>query len=90
MLKIRRVVGESMVPGLGPGAIILLGSGRHLEVGDVITFKHQGHEKIKRITRLSDEAVFVEGDNKASSTDSRHFGWIDRTAVVGKVIWPRT
>jgi type IV secretory pathway protease TraF len=56
--------------------------------GDIVVVRHEGLEKIKRIEQIDGVKLFIVGDNQAASTDSRHFGWIDRSAVVGKVIWP--
>ena len=41
---------------------------------------------IKRITKIEDKSYFVQGDNKNASTDSRVFGMIRRSAIIGKVI----
>lgn len=90
MILVRRVVGNSMEPTLMHGQIIVaIRKSSALRVGDVVVIRHQGMEKIKRITQLKPGAVFVAGDNQAHSTDSRHFGWLERSLVVGKIIYPR-
>lgn len=90
MFIIRRVHGSSMMPGLQPGkivtAVLRFGS---LKKGDVIVVRHAGVEKIKRLVDLDVDKIYLEGDNKAQSTDSRHFGWLDKASIRGKVIWPR-
>jgi nickel-type superoxide dismutase maturation protease len=86
---VRRVAGESMVPTLTPGRIVLVRSFRTLRVGEVVIVRHDGLEKIKRITMLEDGLVFVTGDNPEQSTDSRSFGWLPEELVVGKLLWPR-
>jgi signal peptidase I len=58
-------------------------------VGDVVVIKHQGLEKIKRISRLGRDKIEVLGDNAPSSTDSRQFGELPMTSIVGRVVWPR-
>ena len=40
---------------------------------------------IKRIIDMNDNQIFVEGDNKEFSCDSRNFGWIDKELIVGVV-----
>ena len=89
MILIRRIVGDSMLPTMHHGQIIFAWRGRHLSQGAVVVLKHQGLEKIKRISEIKDGQVFVLGDNPSKSTDSRSFGWVDRKSVIGKVFWPR-
>ena len=78
-----------MLPRLVPGKIVLAcGIGR-LKIGDVVILMHDGLEKIKRISSIEGDQLFVLGDNGADSTDSRQFGAINRGYVVARVIWPR-
>ena len=85
-MKIYRVTGESMEPTYSPGAI-LLGSGwvsprpGRVAVLDsrACTRRTQsatGRNHIKRIRRIDQHGVWVEGDNAESSIDSRHVGYI--------------
>ncbi len=39
---------------------------------------------IKRITAVRDSFLWVEGDNKERSTDSRNFGWVSVKALLGQ------
>jgi len=82
-------MGNSMVPFLPDGTIVIMCRTRHLRPGQVVLFRHEGLDKIKRIVRVQGTQLYVQGDNLAASTDSRSFGWIDRATVVGRVIWPR-
>jgi phage repressor protein C with HTH and peptisase S24 domain len=79
-----------MLPSLRPGSIVLVryGTGR-IKQGDVVVVGHDGMEKIKRVQCINGSRLFVVGDNKEQSTDSRSFGWLDMSAVRGRVIWPR-
>lgn len=79
-----------MTPALLPGTVVFA-SGRYkgLRKADIVIFVHHGVEKIKRVKGLTDEQVYVVGDNSNSSTDSRSFGWIDRSQIIAKVFWPR-
>lgn len=89
---IRRVVGRSMAPRLSPGSLVLATRlHRHLKPGQVVILEHHGKEKIKRIERIDYKKgqLFVIGDNLPASSDSRHFGWITKKAVRGRVFWPR-
>jgi nickel-type superoxide dismutase maturation protease len=58
-------------------------------LGRVVVIEREsypGIHFIKRVTRLEDDAFWVEGDNKESSTDSRQWGAITPTEIVGVVI----
>ena len=85
MIVIRRVVGNSMLPTLRPGQVIIGLGGDHflsrwysplLRPGRIVIVRHNGLEKIKRITELKKDQIYVLGDNPSASTDSRHFGWL--------------
>ena len=41
---------------------------------------------LKRITSIKGSTFFLSGDNKKASTDSKQFGMIDRSGLIGKVI----
>lgn len=87
-LLVRRIVGESMIPSFRQGRIILAWGFGRPKPGDVVIVVHEGLEKIKRVSRIDGDKLFLLGDNPASSTDSRHFGWIDCDAVRARVVWP--
>jgi nickel-type superoxide dismutase maturation protease len=89
-LTVREIHGHSMLPVLPPGTIVFGWRWfNRLKPGDVVIFLHDNKEKIKRISQIQDNRVFVVGDHEDASTDSRHFGWIDLGAVLAKVVWPR-
>lgn len=89
MWFVRRIVGDSMLPTLRPGSVVIVRRQRRVRPGDIVVFSHDGLEKIKRITGQDGEAVYVRGDNPGKSTDSRHFGWVDTASVRGVIIWPK-
>lgn len=62
---------------------------RGLRPYDIVIINHGGFEKIKRIHKIVRGKIYVRGDNQAESIDSRHFGWIDTSCVLAKVVWPR-
>jgi len=82
-----RVSGNSMEPNLHDGQWLIINRISRPKVGDVVVFRYGSTELIKRIIRPVGDGWWVEGDNKDFSTDSRSFGPIPKTAIVGKVMW---
>lgn len=75
-----------MEPALVPGKLIIARKYfRKLQPGDAVVFNHQGLEKIKRIAKIQSDKVWVLGDNPNASTDSRLFGWINRSDIQAKI-----
>lgn len=84
------VYGNSMFPALKQGQDVLIWCWFYEpKVGDMVVIKNKGLEKIKRIKKVYKDKIFVEGDNKKESTDSRDFGAILRAEIVGKVVYVR-
>lgn len=87
---LRRISGDSMFPSFENGQTVFIKAARPISEGDVVMFLHNGLEKIKRVSGVDADKLYVLGDNPRFSTDSRHFGDIPLDTVVGKVIWPKT
>ena len=85
---IRKISGNSMMPHLRPGKLVLARRSSNYEAGDLIIFTHNCLEKIKRVSYFIGDIFYVLGDNLENSTDSRVFGNIDKSDILGKVIWP--
>jgi|SRR3990170_1151410 len=88
------VSGRSMLPTLKPGQDVLVFNWAYVfsrpKVGDIVVIKKNGADIVKRIGQItSDRNIFVQGDNTNESTDSRSFGQIKRSEIVGKVIFIR-
>ncbi len=96
------VVGGSMAPALLPGdRLVVLGphrsgsSGSHWpwpRSGQVVAVRDPGQPGrilVKRVTdvRRSEGTFAVEGDARHASTDSRAFGPLPRSALVGWVVY---
>ena len=87
-----RITGKSMVPTFMEGDIVLVNRMAYLftkpQLNDIIVLRDPRNQSkvIKRITKISHDCYFVEGDNKKESTDSRVYGEIERKAIIGKVI----
>jgi nickel-type superoxide dismutase maturation protease len=96
-LPLRRleVTGESMTPTLEPGDRVLVVAGLGplrppIRTGDLVALtdpRDPARMMVKRVAAISGGRVEVRGDNAAASTDSRHFGPVDRAAVVGRVVY---
>ncbi len=88
-LQLRRIHGDSMAPTLMAGQLVLFTSPRSCKVGDIVMFRHNNVEKIKRIARLEGGRVYLLGDNPEASSDSRTFGWLGVEVIRGVLLWPR-
>ena len=64
-------------------------------VGKVVLFQRHSEIgkdflQVKRVTKINESnetKIWVEGDNKANSTDSRSWGALDSSEVIGKLIF---
>jgi nickel-type superoxide dismutase maturation protease len=98
------VDGPSMAPTLLPGDFVVgTGAGR-VRPGAVVVVEHPrrpGYEMVKRVAvmpregtaggRLGADEHWLLGDDPSFSTDSRAFGAVPRSAIVGVVrlrYWP--
>lgn len=85
-----KVIGRSMEPAFKHNQIVITSSipffFRKPRIGDVVVLLHKRYI-IKRIAKVEENRIFVTGDNRKESTDSRDFGWITKEEVVGKVIF---
>ena len=78
-----------MLPTLKPGQDILSFNWLYKpKVRDLVVVRHGGKEIIKRVTKVLDQGILIEGDNKDESTDSRDFGYISMDQIVGRVVYP--
>ncbi len=87
-LKRFTVSGNSMLPTLKPNQdVLVLCWFFEAKKGDLVVFKKNGKEMIKRISAIKEDKFFVLGDNPKESTDSRSFGAISRNEIIGKVTY---
>jgi len=86
------VEGDSMTPAVGSGERVLVNRLaywlREPKRGDLVVVRDPRDTArllLKRIDREADGGWLVLGDNPAASTDSRTFGPVDKSLIVGKV-----
>jgi nickel-type superoxide dismutase maturation protease len=86
-----RVRDTSMQPALRPGDRLVVTPWARPRPGDVVVFRDPDATSIytvKRVQALTAEgSLVVSGDNANVSRDSRHFGPVPRSLVVGRAIY---
>ena len=85
------VVGPSMIPTLEDGDRCLVRRTRRVESGDLVVFIDPEYPRrlvVKRVVVVSSSGIDVAGDNSGESRDSRSFGPVPASAVIG-VAWYR-
>ncbi len=83
-----------MLPTYRDGDAVLVDAGVYVDLvprpGDVVLAAHPFHtdvRMIKRVQRITpDGRIFVVGDNPAESTDSRTFGALQPSQILGRLI----
>jgi nickel-type superoxide dismutase maturation protease len=87
-----QIIGKSMRPTLKAGDMVLVNKAAYWlslpKRNDIIALRdpRDGKTLIKRIIKIEEKGYFVQGDNKNASTDSRIFGMIRRSEIIGKII----
>lgn len=83
-----RVQGASMQPLLMDAEHVLVQLSKRAEPGDVVLCRHPFQTNIrilKRVQDISDDGLFLVGDNPAESSDSTSFGRVPWTHLLGRV-----
>jgi len=76
-----------MRPALEPGDRLLV-LRLPPRVGAVVALHHDGRTIVKRVASIDDGgALTVLGDNADASTDSRAFGPVPRSSVLGRAVY---
>jgi nickel-type superoxide dismutase maturation protease len=82
------VEGNSMLPHLKDGEVVLIKPKSRFQVGDIVLAQHpfkQSVKILKRIAEIDEKGNYVlTGDNPAESTDSRTFGAVSLKCILGK------
>ncbi|MEO6334080.1 MAG: nickel-type superoxide dismutase maturation protease [Pyrinomonadaceae bacterium] len=89
-LKAFRVQGDSMLPALRDGEVVLISAKASVGPGDIVLARHPYKQSVKILKRVAaiDESgrYSLVGDNAGESTDSRTFGTLPREYIDGKVV----
>lgn len=83
-----------MLPALRPGDYLFIDcrayASRLPRSGEIVLLRDprdQGRVIIKRVRWAGPDGIWVEGDNPAASTDSRHFGPVEPQMLIGQMRW---
>ena len=86
--EIFRVEGDSMLPVLKNGDLILINPCAEFRIGDIVLARHPFKQSVKIVKRIAEilpgERYFLLGDNPPESSDSRQFGAIPAKDILGK------
>ncbi|MDZ4231196.1 MAG: vitamin K epoxide reductase family protein [Patescibacteria group bacterium] len=79
-----------MKPDFTSGSLVFVSRRFGPRVGDVVVLKDPRDGSrivIKRVSSITGVRLFLLGDNPLGSTDSRFFGSVDRSNILGKVLF---
>ncbi len=74
---------RSMVPEIKPGEYVLTVNWYDLRIKDIIVFKRNGQNYIKRVRKIVKDLIYVSGDNQK---ESAKMSPVRRSEIVGRVI----
>lgn len=87
-----RVTGRSMLPTLAAGDYVLVDRQAYTKrlpnVGEITLSQHPYEHDvvlIKRVQALHGSDIWLSSDNPAEGTDSRRFGFVPATLLLGRV-----
>ena len=88
-----RIVGESMLPLLAAGTEVLINPAAYRQQppapGDLVVARHPRQPDlrlIKWVVYTDGESCFLKGLNADASTDSREFGLVPWSEILGQVV----
>ncbi len=88
---IRQISGESMSPDLKGGDTIYgLRWFNTLKINDIVIVAHEGKEKIKIVTKIKDDQVYLVSGNRKKGCSRQEVGFVNIKSVKARVIWPRS
>lgn len=87
MIYVRRVVGDSMLPTIKAGRVVVAFNAKSYKNSEIVIATQNSREVIKRIVDIEKDNYYLCGDNLAKSTDSRKYGWVSIKGIKGRVFW---
>jgi len=96
MCRLIKVVGDSLLPEYKEGDFVLVSKipfvFRRPSPGDVVVFRHPTYGTlIKKIDRVDHGTGMIEvRGTSAASVDSRVFGLVPASSLLGRVLWQIT
>lgn len=75
-----------MLPLYRPGDLLLGWRCFAPKPDDIVVARREGLKLIKRLKHLSNEGVWLEGDNSSVSTDSRTWGFLQADQLEAVII----
>jgi phage repressor protein C with HTH and peptisase S24 domain len=78
-----------MMPTIEPGKLLVASRTSKIKKGNLVIAKVDEREIVKRVSEVKHSKIYVLGDNSNASTDSREFGWLNKSQIIGKIIWPQ-
>lgn len=87
MVWLRQVHGSSMEPKLSHGDIVVFVRRRSYQPQSVVLANAGGREVVKRIDHRNAHSVYLLGDNKLASTDSRAYGYVSADEIKGSLLF---
>lgn len=87
LLSLIKVQGHSMEPFLKEGSFFIGSNLPYLfskpKTGDVVLFKIESKLIVKKVYKIDENKIYVEGINK---NDSKYFAPLERSKILGKLI----
>ncbi|MFZ2494407.1 MAG: S24/S26 family peptidase [Candidatus Saccharimonadales bacterium] len=84
MIFFRRVSGDSMTSCLHEGDIVVGTTRGVIRERSIVVAEVDNREVIKRVVDITpNQKYWLQGDNSPRSTDSRHYGMVDKSAILG-------
>lgn len=89
MIFFRRVTGDSMMPTISEGQIVVCHQIRGFKKGQIVVAFVNNLEVIKRVVKVVDDKIYLGVDDKKHAHNGKYYAVISDIKVEGVVFWPR-